>query len=127
LYLGHACYKAGFREEAFRAFEKGSKLGLGVLCLKGRGECYLTGFGVQQDSRKGRSICNEAANEDATLKDMFFKEWEKNVKTGENLEAFFKQLLLTVENNLQPKDHALPVTLADEAIASGETLTGLWL
>jgi archaeosine-15-forming tRNA-guanine transglycosylase len=58
---------------------------------------------------------------------MFFKEWEKNVKTGENLEAFFKKLLLTVENNLQPKDHALPVTLADEAIASGETLTGLWL
>ena len=127
LYLGHACCKAGFREEAFKAFVKGSKLGLRVLCLKGSGECYLTGFGVQQDSIKGRSICNEAANEDATLKDMFFKEWEKNVKTGENLEAFFKKLLLTVENNLQPKDHALPVTLADEAIASGETLTGLWL
>lgn len=107
LYLGHACANLGLREDAFNAFTKGSKLGLKVLCLMESGECYRTGFGVEQDRQVGQRIGNEVAQHSATLKLVFFKDWEKNVKSGENLVEFFKKWV---------KDGP-----------SGETPTGLWL
>jgi hypothetical protein len=127
LYLGHACAKLGQREAAFKAYQKGSTLGLRVLCMKGTSECYRSGFGVEQDSRQGQKIGREVDSNSGTLKDVFFKEWERNVKSGENLAEWFKKLLQTTDFKLQPKGHVVPATPAAEATPSGETPTGLWL
>ena len=80
LYLGQACAKVGSREGAFNAFQKGSKLGIKVLCLMGSAECYRTGFGVEQDHLLSQKIGKAVAKDSPTLKDVFYKEWEKNVK-----------------------------------------------
>ena len=130
LYLGHACVSLGWREEAFVSFKKGSELGLRVLCLMESGECYRTGFGVQQDSRSFQQIRNQVDKDSGTLKAVFFKEWEKNVKSGETLVEFFKNWVKEV-----PTISATPVagssvlseTASVVATRSGETPTLLWL
>ena len=139
LYLGHACVKVGLREDAFNAFRKGSKLGLQVLCLKGSSECYRTGFGVEQDSQEGQRLYREAESEKATFKDVFFKEWEKNVTTVKGAENLVEGLRKWVKDGptlpatpveiLHPQagSNVLPVPPPVVATRSGETPTRLWL
>ena len=88
MYLGHACAKVGSREGAFNAFQKGSKLGIKVLCLMASADCYKTGFGVEQDYLLSQKIGKAVAKDSPTLKDVFYKEWEKNVK--ENVVEWLK-------------------------------------
>jgi hypothetical protein len=134
LYLGHACAKVGAREGAFNAFQKGSKLGLKVLCLMESAECYRKGFGVEQNSQMSRRIGNAVAKDSPTTKDVFFKEWEKNVK--ENVVEWFKKwvkegatLPATPVDKLHHKagSNVLPVSPSVAATRTGETPTGLLL
>lgn len=134
LYLGHACAKVGSREGAFNAFQKGSKLGLKVLCLMGIAECYRKGFGVEQNSQMSQRIGHAVAKDSPTIKDVFFKEWEKNVK--ENVVEWFKKwvkdgptLPATPVDILHHKagSNVLPVSSSVVVTRTGETPTGLWL
>ena len=134
LYLGHACAKVGSREGAFNAFQKGSKLGLKVLCLMESGECYRRGFGVDQNRQMSQRIGDALAKDSPTTKDVFFKEWEKNVK--ENVVEWFKKWVkdgltqpATPDDILHHKSgsNVLPAPPSGVATRTGETPTGIWL
>jgi len=91
LYLGQAYAKVGSREGAFNAFQKGTKLGIQVLCVRASAECYKTGFGVEQDHLRSQKIAKAVEKDGPTVKDVFYKEWEKNVKViKENVVEWLK-------------------------------------
>lgn len=134
LYLGHACAKVGSREGAFNAFQKGSKLGLKVLCLMESAECYRKGFGVEPNSQMSQKIGHALAKKHPTTKDVFFKEWEKNVKDHavEWIKQWVKDgLTLTAtpvdKLNYKAGSNVLPAPPPGVATRTGETPTGLWL
>jgi hypothetical protein len=135
LYLGNACAKVGSREGAFNAFQKGSKLGLKVLCLMGSAECFRKGFGVEQDSIMSQKMVNSAAKDGPTVKDVFFKEWEKNVKENvvEWLKKWVKEAPTLQATPVDKSQHKagsnvwpLSPSVVEES-RNGETPTGLLL
>ena len=102
--------------------------------MMGIAECYRKGFGVEQNSQMSQRIGHAVAKDSPTIKDVFFKEWEKNVK--ENVVEWFKKwvkawptLPATPVDILHHKagSNVLAVSSSVVVTRTGETPTGLWL
>jgi hypothetical protein len=103
LYLGSACGRLRKMDDAFRAFEKGSKIGFGIICMLQYGECYSTGFGVAQDKAKGHRIWEQALKKGATLPDAFYREWESSCK-ADHVDHFTRLLATDASSTPVPAD-----------------------